>query len=161
MSSKDLLLDQLATCYDKNDWFVAVKNALAGLTAEQAAWKPAETQHSIWALVSHLCHDNNVCLQRFQGIEYESAAANNDETFDPVGGSWKADLERFEAIMTKWREVLKNADVAKLDELAPHRNETNWGTEIANMNAHNAYHSGQIILLRKLQGSWDPDQGVS
>ena len=78
-----------------------------------------------------------------------------------MAGSWVADLERFEAIMTKWREVLKNADDARLDELAPHRDKTNWAMEIANMNAHNAYHGGQIVLLRKLQGSWHPDQGVS
>ena len=63
--------------------------------------------------------------------------------------------------MAKWREVLKNADDAKLGQLAAHRNETDWGTEIANMNAHNAYHGGQILLLRKLQGAWDPDRGVN
>ena len=159
--NKKILLEQFDACYDRNDWFVAVRNAVEGVTAEQAAWKPADRQHSIWELVTHLIHDSNACLQRFQGIEYNSPAANNDETFDPVGGSWEADVERFDAIMAKWREVLKNADDAKLDQLAAHRNETDWGTEIANMNAHNAYHGGQILLLRKLQGSWDPDHGVN
>jgi len=159
--NKEVLLKQFDACYDENDWFVAVKNAVAGLTAEQAAWKPAGEQHSIWELMTHLNHDNNACLQRFQGIEYNSSAASNDETFDLVGGSWEADLESFEAIMTTWREILKNVDGAKLEEFTPHRDETNWGTEIANMNAHNAYHSGQIVLLRKLQDSWNPDQGVS
>ena len=159
--NKKILLEQFAACYDKNDWFVAVRNAVDGLTAEQAAWKPSGAQHSIWELVSHLCHDNNACLQRFQGIEYTSRAANNDETFDPVGGTWEADLERFEAIMIKWLELLNNADDAKLNELAQHRNETNWGMEIANMNAHNAYHGGQIVMLRKLQESWNPERGVS
>ena len=161
MSTKETLLQQFSACYDENEWFVAVKNAIAGITAEQASWKPDGVQHSIWELVSHLSHDTNACLERFQGAEYRSPAANNDETFDLAGGSWEADLKRFEAIMTKWREVLENADNAKLDELAPHRNETNWGVEIANMNAHNAYHGGQIVLLRKLQGAWNPNQGVS
>jgi uncharacterized damage-inducible protein DinB len=161
MSTKETLLQQFSACYDENDWFVAVKNAIEGITPEQAAWKPADTQHSIRELATHLIHDNNACLQRFQGIKYTSPAENNDETFDLAGGSWEADLKRFEAIMTKWREVLENADNAKLDELAPHRNETNWGMEIANMNAHNAYHGGQIVLLRKLQGSWNPETGVS
>ena len=159
--TKDVLLRQFTNCYDENDWFVAVRNAVEGVTAKQAGWKPAGAQHSIWEIVNHLRHDNNACLQRFLGREYKSPAANNDETFDSVGGSWETDLERFEVIMTKWREVLKNADDATLVELAPHRKETNWGTEIANMNAHNAYHGGQIVLLRKLQGSWNPKQGVS
>jgi uncharacterized damage-inducible protein DinB len=159
--NKKILLEQFDACYDRNDWFVAVKNALEGVTAEHAAWKPESGQHSIRELLSHVIHDNYACQQRFLGIEYNSPAANNDETFDSLAGSWVADLERFEAIMTKWREVLKNADDARLDELAPHRDKTNWGMEIANMNAHNAYHGGQIVLLRKLQGSWDQDHGVN
>jgi uncharacterized damage-inducible protein DinB len=31
---------------------------------------------------------------------------------------------------------------------------------IAHISAHNAYHTGQIIIIRKLQGSWDPAKGV-
>ena len=27
--------------------------------------------------------------------------------------------------------------------------------------AHNAYHAGQILLLRKLQNAWNPEKGVS
>jgi hypothetical protein len=31
---------------------------------------------------------------------------------------------------------------------------------IANICTHNAYHIGQIVYVRKLQGSWNPDKGV-
>jgi hypothetical protein len=31
---------------------------------------------------------------------------------------------------------------------------------IANISTHNAYHTGQIISVRKVQGSWNPDKGV-
>ena len=31
---------------------------------------------------------------------------------------------------------------------------------IAHIGTHNAYHTGQIIYVRKLQGSWDPNKGV-
>lgn len=40
MNRKGILLEQLDECYDKNGWFVAVRNALEGVTAEQAVWKP-------------------------------------------------------------------------------------------------------------------------
>ncbi len=36
-----------------------------------------------------------------------------------------------------------------------------WYSPLAQQNIHNAYHIGQILLLRKLQGSWDPSKGVS
>jgi uncharacterized damage-inducible protein DinB len=157
---KDTLLKQFAVCYDQNEWFVAVKNAVTGVTAEEAEWKPHGAQHSIRELINHLCHDNNAFLQRFQGLDYKSPAANNDETFDSVGESWEADLQRFEEIMTKLREVLQNMDDSKLDQRMAPRNEL-VRIEIGNMNAHNAYHGGQIVILRKLQESWDPKKGVS
>ena len=35
-----------------------------------------------------------------------------------------------------------------------------WAPTIANISTHNAYHTGQIIFVRKLQGLWDPEKGV-
>jgi hypothetical protein len=35
-----------------------------------------------------------------------------------------------------------------------------WASNIAHIGAHNAYHTGQIISVRKLQGSWDAAKGV-
>jgi hypothetical protein len=31
---------------------------------------------------------------------------------------------------------------------------------IAHVGTHNAYHTGEIVYVRKLQGSWDPSKGV-
>jgi hypothetical protein len=31
---------------------------------------------------------------------------------------------------------------------------------IAHIGTHNAYHLGEIVYVRKLQGSWNPDKGV-
>jgi hypothetical protein len=160
MGIKEVLLKQFDNCYDKNEWFVAVRNAIEGVTAEQAAWKPDRVQHSIWELLSHLIHDNNAFLQRSQGLEYKSHVASNDETFNPVTGSWESDLERFGTIMANLRELIQNANESKFNEPTPPRNEL-WQNELASLNAHNAYHGGQIVLLRKLQESWDPGKGVS
>ena len=35
-----------------------------------------------------------------------------------------------------------------------------FASEIAHVGAHNAYHIGQIVYVRKLQGSWYPSKGV-
>ena len=47
MSTKSVLLGQFAACFDKNGWFVATKNAIANVTAEQAEWKPEGADNSI------------------------------------------------------------------------------------------------------------------
>ena len=46
---------------------------------------------------------------------------------------------------------VRDAPFTKLAAIAP---------TIANISTHNAYHTGQIIYARKLQGSWNPDKGV-
>ena len=162
MSIKENVLKQFATCYDKNGWFVATKNAIANLTAEQADWKPAGADNSIHELINHLNYYNNAYLQRFKGEDYEYKVADNDETFDKgEAESWEAEAARFDAIMTEWRELLESADESKFSEVAPPHREMPWSGLIGSINAHNAHHAGQIVLLRKLQGSWDSSGGVS
>ncbi|MEO7673371.1 MAG: DinB family protein [Pyrinomonadaceae bacterium] len=162
--NKETLLKQYDRCWNENGWFVAVRNAIEGVTAEQAAWKPEGSDNSIWESLSHVSYYNNAYLQRFKGIDYKYDVADNDETFR--GGAlsedeWQTEVAKFDAIMTEWRGLIEASEEAKFDQPISAENSANWGELIANVNAHNAYHGGQILLLRKLQGSWNPDKGVS
>jgi uncharacterized damage-inducible protein DinB len=53
--------------------------------------------------------------------------------------------------MTEWEKAVEAADDGKLAKNA---------SLIAHVGAHNAYHIGQIVFVRKEQGSWDPEKGV-
>ena len=162
MSTKSILLGQFAACFDKNGWFVATKNAIANVTAEQAEWKPEGADNSIRELIQHLNYYTYAYLERFKGNDYEYKVADNDETFDKgETDSWESEAARFDAIMSEWRTELEKADESKFEELAPPNNEMKWKALIANINAHSAHHGGQIVLLRKLQGSWESGKGVS
>ena len=163
MSDKEILLDQFRVCFEENGWFVAVGNAIAGIDAAQASWKPEGSDNSIWELLSHMNYYNFAYLERFSGRDFEYKVSDNDETFVQKGSDqeWQAEVERFEQIVNGWRAALENADESKLAELAPPYNEKSWAILISYINAHTAHHGGQIVLLRKLQGSWNSDKGVS
>ena len=62
-----------------------------------------------------------------------------------------ASVERLNSVMKAWEEAVQTADDSKLKESA---------SQIAHIGAHNAYHLGQIIYIRKMQGSWNPAKGV-
>ena len=161
---KETLLKQYDSCYDENGWFVAVRNALDGVTAEQAAWKPEGTDNSIWESLAHISYYNNAYLERFKGVDYKYDITDNDETFrsdERTGDAWRSEVANFDRIMTDWRELIAAADDSKLNSSVSATNDATWTELIANVNAHNAYHGGQILLLRKLQGSWNPEKGVS
>lgn len=165
MTSKQILLEQFTCCFDTNGWFVALKNGVAGITAEQAAWKAGGMDNSIWEIIRHLNYYNFAYLERFKGKDYEYGISDNAESFDLEGGAteenWKADVERFDAIMTEWHELLTAADEAKFDSPVSATRNDKWRELIAHINIHNAHHGGQVVLIRKLQGSWDTSKGVS
>lgn len=75
---KDYLLKQFSACYDENGWFVAARNALEGLTAEQADWSPEGSDNSIWETLTHITYYNNAYLQRFKGIDFEYEISTNE-----------------------------------------------------------------------------------
>ena len=160
--TKDILLEQFNTCFDTNGWFVATRNAIKGVTAEQADWKPEGADNSIREIINHLNYYNNAYLERFKGNEYEYKVADNDETFDKgEAPSWGAEAERFDSVLSEFRQLLQNADESKFDQAVSATNQAKWSELVSNINAHNAHHGGQIVLLRKLQGSWDTGKGVS
>jgi len=165
MSINGLLERQISNSFDENGWFVAVKNALDGVNVEVACWKPADADiNCIWETLSHLTYYNNAYLQRLKGIDHQYDIASNDESFSTGEygeASWQADVSRFNAVMTEFLELVVAADDGRLAELVSAENQTKWATLILNIAAHNAYHAGQIVLLRKLQDRWDRSNGVS
>lgn len=161
---KKTLFDQFNRSYATNGWFVAVRRAVVGVTVEQALWKPHDADvNCIWETLNHLTYYNNAYLQRFKGIDYKYDAGSNNETFsfgDVDAAQWLEDVERFDAVMTEWLDLIEAADEAKF--LQPISAEINipWADAIATINAHNAYHAGQIVLLLRLQNVWDLEKGV-
>ena len=165
MQIKETLLKQYDRCYNENGWFVALRNAVEGVTFEQATWKQEGSDHNcIWELLSHITYYNYAYLQRFKRIEYVYDVENNDQTFSTgeyTEDNWQADVARLDAVMTEWRGLIEQADESKFFQPVPTKPERIWAEVLADVNAHNAYHGGQILLLRKLQGAWNPKEGVS
>jgi hypothetical protein len=49
---RSILLQELHTTHDQEDWFVPIDIAVEGLTAEQARWQPPAGGHSVAQLTS-------------------------------------------------------------------------------------------------------------
>jgi len=164
MTARKILLDQLAACNDKNAWFVSMKSALAGLTAGQAAQLPSSGGHSIWQILNHVHFWTERYLARFRALPLAEVKDNSSTFFPPASAAeaaWQEACTRFSALMAEWEKSLAEAPEAKLEgPIRPDAPDT-WYFAIANMLLHAAHHIGQIVTLRKVQGSWDPHQGVS
>lgn len=149
---RGILLEQLKTTHDQEDWFVPAKVAVAGLTAEQAQWTPGHGGHSVGQLAYHLWYWDARALDRFNGLKPGPYDGNNDETFTNfTPAQWSDLVNKLEQVQLDWEKAVENADDAKLEANA---------SLVEHVAMHNAYHVGQILYVRKLEGVWDPAKGV-
>ena len=150
---KSILLEQLKSTHTKSDWFVCADVAVAGLTPEQANWTDRKGNHSVGQLTYHIWYWNWRNLANIKGEQIEKFGGNNDETFNKFDAkTWNETVQKMDAVLTELEQIVENADDAKLAKIAP---------AIQHISAHNAYHIGEIVMVRKEQGSWDPKKGVN
>jgi len=149
---KSVLLEQLRSTHNKAEWFVPANTAVEGLTPEQASWTDGKGNHSIGQLTNHLIFWDRQSLAKFKGETPEKFSGNNDETFNSFDSkNWPATVKQLDDVLTEWEKAIEAADETKLKD---------WYSTIAHIGAHNAYHIGQIIYVRREQGSWNPEKGV-
>lgn len=165
MTTKEFLIDQFTSNYDTDGWFVALGNTVKGLSAADAAWKPDGVDNSIWGIIRHLNFYNERYLKRFKGETVEEFEFENSETFAGVSSvseeDWQAEIERFDWVMSSWRSAFEAANEERFGQSFSEDKQESLAEIIGLINTHHAHHGGQIVILRKLQGSWDASKGVS
>ncbi len=160
MSGLQFLHDQLRKGFSDDPWHgSATAELLRDVTAEEAAAHPIPGAHSIWEIVLHMTGWLNEVRRRLDGREPDM----------PEEGDWPEPGERSEAAWQRDRSRLEEAVKNLLDALSALREEDldRMGGSIAEIRnpslgtgvthramvngivQHNAYHSGQIALLRK------------
>ncbi len=161
---RSTLLQQLHSTHDKAEWFTPINAAVAGLTPEQAKWVPTNAagrldpnaNHSAGMLAFHLWYWNARALAKFKGEDPEKAtgkySGNNEETFNEFDtATWNKTVHDLDEVMKQLESLVEHATEAQLAV---------WAPTLADISTHNAYHTGQILYVRKLQGSWDSKNGV-
>jgi uncharacterized damage-inducible protein DinB len=149
---RDVLLAELRSTHNSEEWFVPANIAVKGLTPEQAKWTDGKGNHSVGQLAYHLVFWNRQSLARLKGETPEKFGGNNDETFNNFDSkTWNDTVQQLDQVLSDLEKWVESADEAKLKESAQ---------TLTHISTHNAYHIGQIIYVRKEQGSWDPKNGV-
>jgi uncharacterized damage-inducible protein DinB len=155
MQRKDILIHAWDFTYDIEGWYPPLKAALKDVDFQQANWRPeGKASHTIAELVNHLLYYKRRFLFRLEKKSWASQAGTNDETFlsnDSTAETWASDLEELRKIHQQIKTALVGLEDNDLDVPLP---ETPVGGQVVSLVMHDAYHTGQIILIRKLYGSW-------
>jgi uncharacterized damage-inducible protein DinB len=162
MSRIDSLADQLERSFRGGAWHgMAVAEALAGVDAAAAAAPPpGGAAHSIWEIVHHLTVWNDVPRHRIDGERLQNLPAELDwpPVSDSSAGAWQAAQAALaDAHAALYARVLRLAD-GQLDDPVAGSDPTVWGMLLGVLQ-HNAYHAGQIVLLRRARAGQAPGGG--
>src|SRR5450631_2337359 len=84
LTLKQVMVNQLKTTHNKEEWFAPLNVAIDGITAEQANWKEKGADHSIAELTTHIIFWNQQELSKFLNQAEPKYSGDNNETFSAV-----------------------------------------------------------------------------
>lgn len=154
MAVRRLLIDQLRSPHAH----ATLRDALAGLPPEQRGARPAGQPHTPWRLLAHLR------LAQWDIVEFSRGPEHVSPPFPdgywpasdaPRAGEWEEAIAAYERDLDAFAALLADPAIPLLTPFP-------WGDgqtlmrEAQLIADHNAYHVGQIVMLRQLLGSWPP-----
>lgn len=147
------LADQLERSFRGGAWHgPSVEEALAGVDAATARRRPLAATHSIAELVGHLAFWLETASRRLDGPGQGTVDEGEDwPPLDESDEGWRRLVARLDAAHRNLHARVLALDDAALDGPVAGCDPTVRGLLLGILQ-HNAYHGGQIVLLRKAEG---------
>lgn len=153
------LVDQLERAHAGDPWHGSSRASLvADVTPEEARRRPTPTVHSIWELVLHMTAWTQEVTRRVQGSD-----AGEPEMGDwpalpavPDERAWRASLAALDQAHVALRDTVHDLDPSRLTNRVGDARNPPLGTGVTieqtinGIVQHDAYHSGQIAIVKKL-----------
>ena len=155
------LAEQVGAAFSGPAWHGAsLDENLKGLTPEQAAARPVAEAHSIWELVLHLTAWTGEVTRRLGGAAPAAPAEGDWPAVGPVSPrAWTEALTRLRSAHEALAEAVRRypperwADRVGGERDAPLGTGVSYAEMVQGLLQHDAYHGGQIGLLRKALGA--------
>jgi hypothetical protein len=123
--------------------------------------RPPNVNYTCWHLVEHLRLAQWDILDFIRNPDYvwpEWPAGYwpaQDAESDPAG--WAASIEAFRADLEALREIVRDPEIELAAEL-PHAPGYTYLREMLVVADHNAYHVGELAILRQIMTAWPADR---
>lgn len=153
--NKQTLISEAVKLLQGGSAHATLDDALQNLPAEQRGLKPYNLPYSIWQLVEH------IRIAQWDMLEFSKDASHQspkwpDEYWpkeaEPASESaWNESVQQIKTDLNSLMELVRTRD---LYEPIPHGQGQNILREALQAADHTAYHVAEIIVLRRLLGSW-------
>lgn len=151
-----LLLENVQPRSGRGSWHggPTTIGALRGVSAELAAWTPAPGRKSIWQLALHIAYWKYAVRRRLEGgsdARFPRAPANWPRVpKSAVADAWARDVALLKQEHERLVATIAAVPPNKYDARLPGGKRWTKGELILGIAQHDAYHTGQIQLLKRL-----------
>ena len=150
----DLLLSVIDDAYSGRSWQGPnLKGSIRGLSAEEAAWRPRPGRHNIWELVMHAAYWKYAVRRKLLGEKRGSFPCKGSNWFirpqEPTDVAWKEDCRMLDENHRIFRQAIASLDPRILDRTLA-GSKFKYARLIYGAAAHDIYHTGQIVLIKRL-----------
>ena len=149
-------LSLLDEAFERKAWHGPnLRGTLRGVTAKEAAWRPAPDRHNVWELCVHAAYWKYAVRRMLTGEKRGSFAFPGSNWFarpgsDASASAWKKDLALLREEHRRLKAAISPLRAGDLT-LRPRGSKYVVARLIQGAAAHDLYHAGQIQLLKRLR----------
>jgi len=156
MNRDDALRALLSKLLDWEDAHVSFDTAIEGIPAASRGARRDYVPHSPWQLLEHLRICQNDILEFCRNPDYVELKFEDywpQGISPPTVTAWDESVATFRRDRDALKDLASDPEV-DLFATIPHGSGQTYLRELVLVADHNAYHVGQLVLLRRLLGVW-------
>jgi DinB superfamily len=157
MKSEDLVREQLQRLLEWEDSHVGFDTAVAGIPAEVRGKRPTGLPHSPWEVLEHLRRTQQDILEFCVNPKYEERTWPDDywpsSAAPPSAKAWDESIRQFHEDRKALQKLAADTTV-DLGARIPHGSGQTYLRELVLVADHSAYHVGELVVIRRLLGTW-------
>ena len=155
--NEQALREQLLKVIDWEEAHVPFDRAVKGIPPSMRGVVPNGWEHSAWQLVEHIRIAQADILEFSITAKYNAKKWPDDywpkASAPRNAAAWSKSIAEIRKDRKKLRQLAKNPRIDLTAEI-PHGTGQTYLRELLLVAAHNSYHIGQIVSLRKQLGIW-------
>jgi hypothetical protein len=159
MNDEQALRDLLARSLAWEDAHAGFETVVAKVPPELRGKRPDGAAHSPWEILEHLRRAQHDILDFCRNANYQELEWPDDywppTPEPPEPGAWDESIAQFLEDRKALQELARDSNTPLTSKIA-HGSGQTYGREVLLVADHNAYHIGELVLVRRLLGIWNP-----
>jgi DinB superfamily len=154
---ENVLRDHLSHALDWHEAHVDWKKALKGIPAKDLGRRPKGAEHSPWEVLEHMRIATSDILEFSRNPKHVSPDWPRGywpaKPEPPNAAAWQKSVKALEHDLEEMRELLRDPQTDLLAPIPGGSGQTILREMLLTAD-HNAYHLGELVLVRRLLGCW-------